>query len=75
MTVEEMRRVRAETLLQLAKELDGLVLELEKDWVSVMLRAGTRARIKAFSEVAAMCRAAADVARDLPLFKRSPGAE
>lgn len=71
MTVEETRRVRAETLLQLAYELDGLVAELEKDWISVTLRAGTRARITAFSEVATMCRAAADAARDFPILKRS----
>jgi hypothetical protein len=60
MTVKEMRRVQDETLLKLADQLDALAQEIEEDWVSVLLRSGTRARIKAFYEVAAMCRRAVE---------------
>jgi hypothetical protein len=55
--------VRAETLLQLAKELDAHVEELSQDKINVLLRAAHRARMTAFLDVASMCRAAAEKCR------------
>lgn len=60
MTVEEIRQVRAQTLRQLAKELDAHVEELSQDKINVLLRAAHRARMTAFLDVASMCRRAAD---------------
>ncbi len=60
MTVKEIRQVRAQTLRQLAKELDVHVEELSQDKINVLLRAAHRARMTAFSDVASMCRRAAD---------------
>jgi hypothetical protein len=51
--------LHAETLHWVADELEAQIEELRQDWVKVLLSAGARSRINAFSEVAAMCRKAA----------------
>lgn len=48
-----------EALRQVAAEFDTQADELQEDWVNVLVRAGTRARVDTFREAAKMCRAAA----------------
>ena len=53
------REARSATLRLVAAELDAQAEHCQADWVNVLLRSGTRARITTLQETAALCRAAA----------------
>lgn len=63
-----MNKCCAETLLCVAEVFDAKAGEARQDWVAVLLKSNTRARIDALTEAALLCRVAA---RNLHFKNRS----